>query len=92
MFLSTSDGSFKEEKIGEILFELSGVEATNNNASLQADLALDSLAMVILLIEIEEAFGIELDESDMNPFELNTVQDIIDLVCKYCGEENEKTS
>ncbi len=81
-----------EEKIGEILFELSGVEATNNNASLQADLALDSLAMVMLLIEIEEAFGIELDESDMNPFELNTVQDIIDLVCKYCGEENEKTS
>ena len=81
-----------EEKICEILFELSGVEATNNNASLQADLALDSLAMVMLLIEIEEAFGIELDESDMNPFELNTVQDIIDLVCKYCGEENEKTS
>lgn len=81
-----------EEKIGEILFELSGVEATNNNASLQADLALDSLAMVMLLIEIEEEFGIELEESDMNPFELNTVQDIIDLVSKYLGDENEKTS
>ena len=81
-----------EEKIREILFELSGMEITDNNASLQVDLALDSLAMVMLLIEIEEAFGIELDESDMNPFELNTVQDIIDLVCKYCGEENEKTS
>ena len=79
-----------EEKIGEILFELSGVEATNNNASLQADLALDSLAMVMLLIEIEEEFGIELEESDMNPFELNTVQDIIDLVSKYLGDENEK--
>lgn len=81
-----------EEKIGEILFELSGVEAANNNASLQADLALDSLAMVMLLIEIEEEFGIELEESDMNPFELNTVQDIIDLVSKYLGDENEKTS
>jgi acyl carrier protein len=81
-----------EEKIREILFELSGMEITDNNASLQVDLALDSLAMVMLLIEIEEEFGIELDESDMNPFELNTVQDIIDLVSKYLGDDNEKTS
>lgn len=81
-----------EEKIREILFELSGIETTDNETSLQADLALDSLAMVMLLIEIEEEFGIELDESDMNPFELNTVQDIIDLVSKYLGDENEKTS
>lgn len=81
-----------EEKISEILFELSCIETTDNETSLQADLALDSLAMVMLLIEIEEAFGIELDESDMNPFELNTVQDIIDLVSKYLGDENEKTS
>ncbi|MBE6761997.1 MAG: acyl carrier protein [Ruminococcaceae bacterium] len=81
-----------EEKIREILFELSGMEITDNNASLQEDLALDSLAMVMLLIEIEEAFGIELDESDMNPFELNTVQDVIVLVSKYLGDENEQTS
>ena len=81
-----------EEKISEILFELSGIETTDNETSLQADLALDSLAMVMLLIEIEEEFGIELEESDMNPFELNTVQDIIDLVSKYLGDENEKTS
>ena len=81
-----------EEKIREILFKLSGMEITDNNASLQVDLALDSLAMVMLLIEIEEAFGIELEESDMNPFELNTVQDVIVLVSKYLGDENEKTS
>ena len=81
-----------EEKIREIIFELSGMEITDNNASLQEDLALDSLAMVMLLIEIEEAFGIEFDESDMNPFELNTVQDVIVLVSKYLGDKNEKTS
>ena len=79
-----------EEKIREIIFELSGMEITDNNASLQEDLALDSLAMVMLLIEIEEAFGIEFDESDMNPFELNTVQDVIVLVSKYLGDKNEK--
>ena len=56
---------------------------------MQGDLALDSLLMVTLLVEIEEAFEIELDESDMNPFDLVTAQDAVDLVKKYCGgEEN----
>ena len=76
-----------EEKIREILFELSGMEITDNNASLQEDLALDSLAMVMLLIDIEEGFVIELDESDMNPFDLQTVNDVIKLVERYCNEK-----
>ena len=38
----------------------------------------------------EETFGIELDETDMNPFELTTVQSVINMVSKYCGgDENE---
>lgn len=78
-----------EEKVKEILFELSGEEITDNSLTLQEDLALDSLLMVTLLIEIEDAFSIELDESDMNPFDLNTVQSVIDMVSRYCGVENE---
>ena len=73
-----------EEKVKGILSELSGVEVIDNNATLQGNMALDSLAMVTLLIEIEEAFGIELDETDMNPFDLTTVQSVIDMVKKYC--------
>ena len=42
--------------------------------------------MVTLLIEIEEQFGIELDEKDMNPLELTDVQSVIDMVKKYGGE------
>ena len=80
-----------EEKVKEILFELSGEEVIENDYYLQEQLVLDSLAMVALLIEIEETFEIEIDESDMNPFELSTVQNVIDLVAKYCGDENEKT-
>ena len=57
-----------------------------NSARLQEDLALDSLSMVTLLIEIEEQLGIELDEKDMNPFELTDVQSVIDMVKKYGGE------
>ena len=78
-----------EEKVKGILSELSGEETIENDAMLQGELALDSLSMVTMLIEIEDTFGIELDESDMNPFDLNEVQNVIDMVNRYCGDENE---
>lgn len=78
-----------ETKVKEILCELSGEENIENTDHLQGDLALDSLMMVTMLVEIEEAFAIELDEVDMNPFDLSTVQNVIDMVAKYCGDENE---
>ena len=78
-----------ETKVKEILWELSGEETIENTAHLQEDLALDSLMMVTMLVEIEETFEIELDEVDMNPFDLGTVQNVIDMVAKYCGDENE---
>ena len=78
-----------EEKVKSILCELSTEKTVENNSQLQGDLALDSLMMVTMLIEIENAFGIELDEADMNPFDLNTVQSVIDMVAKYYGDEDE---
>ena len=77
-----------KEEVRGIFFELCGQEDIDPTASLKEDLALDSLAMVTLLIEIEDVFEIQLDESDMNPFDLNTVQDVMDLVSKYCGDAN----
>lgn len=74
-----------EEKGKGILSELSGGEVVANDTILQDDLALDSLLMVTLLVEIEKTFGIELDEADKNPFDLTTVQDVVDMVGKYCG-------
>lgn len=78
-----------EEKVKGILCELGGEETIENTDHLQEDLALDSLMMVTMLVEIEETFEIELDEVDMNPFDLGTVQNVIDMVAKYCGDENE---
>lgn len=74
-----------EKTIKEILTGLCGEEMIDNEAELQTDLALDSLSMVTLLVEIEESFGIELDESDMNPYDMTTVQDVIDMAEKYMG-------
>lgn len=73
------------EKISEILCELSGINEIKPEDDLKEDLALDSLSMVTLLLEIEERFNIELDESDMNPFDLNTVEDAVKLAEKYLG-------
>ena len=71
------------DKIIEILKELSGLDEIRLEANLKSDLALDSFSMVALLIAIENAFQIELDESDLNPYQLITVQDTVDLVKKY---------
>ena len=69
----------------EILAELSGIniEDIKDEDTLIADLGLDSLGLVELLVETEDRFEIVLDESDMNPFDLTTVSDYIDLVRKY---------
>ena len=67
----------------EILENLCTEKITDTSLQLIGDLAMDSLCMVMLLVTIEECFEIELDESDMNPFALVTVQDVINLVAKY---------
>ena len=79
------------DKVNKILFELCGANDISLQNNLKEDLALDSLQMVTLLLMIEEKFQITLDESDMNPFELITVNDILLLVKKYARRsKNEK--
>lgn len=79
-----------KQKVKEILRDLIGINDFSEEASLIKDLGIDSLGLVTLLIEIEDSFDIELDESDMNPFDLISVSDVIDLVQKYTGESHEK--
>lgn len=73
------------DKVKAILTDLSGIENIGPELELQRDLCLDSLQMVTLLIMLENNFGIVLDESDMNPFDLMTVENVIILVEKYIG-------
>ena len=54
------------------------------------DLSLDSLRMVVLLVNIEDTFGIELDESDLDPFMLITVGDVVELVSKYLSYQGDE--
>ena len=78
-----------QERVFNIIRELSGVENISLESSLQGEIYLDSLSMVTLLIMVEDGFNIVLDESDMNPFDLLTVNDVIALVNKYVGDKDE---
>ena len=71
--------------VKQLLRELCSVEEIKENDSLTADLGMDSLGLVTLLLALEERFQITFYESDMNPFELTTVQDVIELVKAYKG-------
>lgn len=67
----------------EIIKELSGCDTVATTDSLQNNLGFDSLKMVTLLVILEEELNIELKESDMNPYELVTVADVLRLAERY---------
>ncbi len=76
------------EKVKEIIKKVSENKKIRLKDRLTDDLLLDSLAMVNLLIDIEEEFNINLNESDMDPYEFETVNDIVELVRKYGNGKN----
>ena len=81
-----------EQKVLEVLEDLCMTTVEDTSKKLIGDLAMDSLRMVMLLVTLEEVFSIELDESDLNPFLLITVQDVIDLASKYTQSEEESVN
>ena len=78
-----------EKQVAEVLEELCLTKIEDTSKTLLGDLAMDSLRMVMLLVTLEDTFEIELDESDMNPFALITVQNVIELVKKYVSLSEE---
>ena len=80
---------YPKDRVIELLKSMSGLENIGENDRLQVDIALDSLEMVLLLVELEDTLGVELDESDMTPFDLSTVADLVRLAERYCGGSNE---
>lgn len=81
-----------EARVVEMIKDLGCKEEVCLTDRLQNDIMFDSLMMVALLVEIEDGFGIELHETDMNPFDLQTVEDVVNLVEKYVGDGDEEKS
>ena len=76
------------DQVSAVLAELSGTESIRLEDELQNDIGLDSFGLVNLLLTLEESFGITLDESDMNPFDLINVQNVVTLVERYLNGES----
>ena len=86
IFKIVSDQKLTQEVV-TLINDICPTNVKENSNSLQNDLGMDSLGLIMLLTMIEDTFEIELDESDMDPFALRTVQDVIDLVAKYCHDQ-----
>ena len=72
-----------KNQLFEVIEDLCLIPVQSGEQTLMDDLNFDSLRLVMLLVALEDTFEIELDESDMNPFALITVSDVISLVMKY---------
>lgn len=68
-------------KIKELAKESLGAEL-NDNDSLK-ECGVDSLALVVLIAEIESNYGFEFDESDLQPDKLNTLADLTEITEKH---------
>lgn len=74
-----------EKRTVDIIKRISGAEKVYKKHKLIDDIGMNSLDMVTLIVTLEDELGIELDESDMNPYDLKKVTDVVKLAEKYCG-------
>lgn len=72
-----------KEKINDILKRKSFSQNVTEELKLADDLGFDSLNLVELIVNLEEEFNIEIDESDLDPQNLKTVKQIYTLIEKY---------
>ena len=70
------------EKLSKIVAEQLGMEQSKitMNTSLKDDLLADSLDIVEIIMQIEEQFGIEVDDED--PLQFNTIADVVNYIEK----------
>lgn len=74
-------------RIHKIIMDMSFLEEIPNpHMTLKEDLGLDSLKMVELIVAIEDEFHLEINESDLDPTALQTVEDVYNLLEKYTEE------
>lgn len=70
------------KKIEEVISETVGVDSIMAEQELKTDIGLDSLSLVSVIVGLEEKFGVEFNESDLDPSKIILVRDLIELVEK----------
>lgn len=69
--------------VEEVIIDAVGGDSVTAEQELKTDIGLDSLSLVAVIVGLEEKFGIEFDESDLDPSKIVRVQDLVELVGKY---------
>lgn len=79
-----------EETITRILADYSSVPLSEirPESNLQADLGLNSLDVINLVVEFEDTFGIGIDEPDIRSFQ--TVQDLFNYLAEHTAAKQEQ--
>lgn len=70
-----------KNKLVELCLKETDIKVKSNDNLKSA--GIDSLALVSLIVAIEETFEISFDDSDLEPKNLNTLNDILKIVEKY---------
>ena len=79
-----------EAKLKELLYEIDDeidIDAICEDSLLKEDVGLSSVAMLYMAVSIENEFEIDLSEADMSS--LKTVADVVSLIRKGLGAEEE---
>lgn len=74
-----------KEKVYEIILQISidsglEVDTINDETNISSDLGFDSVAIIELIVEIENTFDVEMDEDDMDVNNLLMVGKLIDMI------------
>ena len=69
--------------VEQVISETVGGDSITAELELKTDIGLDSLSLVAVIVGLEEKFGIEFNESDLDPSKIVRVQDLVELVGKY---------
>ena len=71
-----------ETQVNEIIVAVLGIkpELIKDESDIQADLGVDSLDFVEILIQCEHTFNVKVDDEMLD--DIHTVKDIYDLACK----------
>ena len=74
-----------KEKVIALINEKTGIEADRltDNATLRNELAIDSLDLMDILLEVEKIYSIKIEDEDAE--KLTTVEDICSLIQKLAA-------
>lgn len=74
------------ERLNKCLDSIVGIQAENEDQRFKEDLGLDSLDMLEFVIAIEEEFGFEIPDEDIEGDKLPTVKQAVEYLDKRLAE------